>query len=69
LGFPRGYKVQVSMDGTTWSQPVAEGQGAGARTVIAFKPVRAKFVRVTQTASEENAPAWSMSNLRLYEVK
>jgi mono/diheme cytochrome c family protein len=68
-GFPRGYRVQVSMDGTNWGQPIAEGRGAGARTIIAFKPVRAKFVRITQTASEENAPAWSMSNLRLYESR
>jgi uncharacterized protein YbjQ (UPF0145 family) len=28
--------VQVSMDGTTWGQPVAEGRGTGTRTVIAF---------------------------------
>ena len=27
--FPRGYRVQVSMDGTAWSAPVAEGQGSG----------------------------------------
>ena len=26
--FPRGYQVQVSADGTTWSAPVAEGEGA-----------------------------------------
>jgi hypothetical protein len=57
------------MDGKSWGTPVAEGTGAGARTVIAFKPARAKFVRITQTASEASAPAWSISNLRLFEVK
>ena len=37
-GYPRGYQVQVSMDGTTWSAPVAEGKGTGRSTVISFAP-------------------------------
>ena len=42
-GFPRGYRVQVSLDGVKWSTPpVAEGKGSGARTVISFKPVQAE---------------------------
>jgi mono/diheme cytochrome c family protein len=64
--FPRGYKLEVSMDGHTWSPPVAEGQGSGSTTVIVFRPVRAKSVRITQTASVENAPAWTIQRLRLY---
>jgi mono/diheme cytochrome c family protein len=66
-GYPRGYQVQVSMDGATWSAPVAEGAGAGRSTVISFAPVRAKFVRITQTANVENAPPWAVLLLRLYE--
>ena len=42
--FPLGYRVQVSMDGTTWSAPVAEGQGSTPTTVILFRPVSARFV-------------------------
>jgi hypothetical protein len=57
------------MDGTNWGQSVAEGTGVGSRTVIAFKPVRARYVRITQTASEADSPAWSISNLRLFEVR
>ena len=46
------YRVQVSMDGTTWSEPVAEGQGQDADDDDdARKPVQAKFVRITQTAT------------------
>ena len=41
--FPRGYRVEVSTDGTTWSAPVAEGQGSGRITAIAFAPVRAQL--------------------------
>jgi mono/diheme cytochrome c family protein/glucose/arabinose dehydrogenase len=66
--YPRGYRVQVSMDGRTWSAPVAEGTGAPGVTVVAFAPVAAKFVRITQTASVSDAPPWSMRLLRLYQA-
>ncbi|MEO8521715.1 MAG: HEAT repeat domain-containing protein [Acidobacteriota bacterium] len=65
--YPRGYRLQVSMDGNTWSKPLAEGKGDGARTDIAFAPVRGKFVRITQTASDGEAP-WSVERLRIYEA-
>ncbi len=65
--FPRGYQVQVSGDGNIWNAPVAEGQGAPGVTVITFAPVSAKFVRITQTAALNDAPAWSMRLLRLYQ--
>ena len=66
--FPRRYQVQVSTDGATWSAPVAEGEGGPGTTVITFPPVNARFVRITQTGAAENAPPWSMRQLRLYEA-
>jgi mono/diheme cytochrome c family protein len=68
IEYPRGYSVEVSTDGSKWSKPVATGKGSGARTTIAFEPTRAKFVRITQTASAPDAPAWSVRNLRLYQA-
>jgi mono/diheme cytochrome c family protein len=68
LGYPRAYQVQVSTDGSTWSAPVAQGQGAGADTVIAFAPVSARFVRITQTGTAADAPPWNVQRLRLYEA-
>ena len=65
-GFPRGYQVQVSMDGSNWGTPVAEGQGTGAQTVIAFAPTRARFVRITQTAAVDDAPPLSIRRLRVF---
>jgi hypothetical protein len=56
----------VSTNGTTWSAPVAQGTGAAQTTVISFAPVQAKFVRITQTATVEPAPPWSIQRLRLY---
>jgi hypothetical protein len=66
--FPLGYRVQVSIDGKTWSAPVAEGTGSPATTVATFRPVQARFIRVTQTASGENALPWSVLNFRVYAV-
>jgi len=67
--YARGYKVQTSMDGATWSEPVAEGQGSGQSTTITFTPVRTRFVRITQTATTENAPPWAIQQLQLYEIR
>ena len=66
--FPLGYQVQVSMDGKSWSAPVAEGKGSPATTVATFRPVQARFIRVTQTDSGQNAPPWSVLNFRVYAV-
>jgi len=64
--YPAGYQVQVSMDGKSWGKPVAEGIGTGTPTIITFRPVQAKFVRVTQTGTAENEAAWSVLNFRIY---
>ena len=69
LPFPRAYRVQVSMDGMSWSAPITEGQGVGVLTVIAFKPIRAKYARITQTADVAGAPAWNMQQVQLYELR
>jgi len=60
--FPRGFKVELSADGKTWSKPVAEGKGGGPITDIAFAPVKTKFIRITQTGSV-NGKHWSIHEL------
>jgi len=64
--FPIGYRVQVSMDGKAWGTPVAEGNGSPSTTVATFKPVRAKFIRITQTEKAESSLPWSVLNFRVY---
>ena len=66
-GFPRGYKVEVSADGAAW-KTVAEGTGNGPGTIVTFEPVQAKFVRMSLTASAEDAPAWSIQSLRIFAL-
>jgi glucosylceramidase len=56
----------VSTDGAAWTT-VATGEGYGGTTVIPFKPARAKFIKITQTAAAGDAPAWSIQRLRLYQ--
>jgi len=56
------------MDGTNWGTPVAQGEGKGLSTVIAFAPVRAKYVRITQTGTAEPPVNWSIQRLRLFEL-
>jgi glucose/arabinose dehydrogenase/mono/diheme cytochrome c family protein len=64
--FARGYRVDVSTDGSQWRQ-VSQGIGAPS-TVIAFEPALAKLVRISLTASDANAPFWSVQTLRLWEL-
>ncbi|MGH9371679.1 MAG: DUF7133 domain-containing protein, partial [Vicinamibacterales bacterium] len=65
---PRAYEVQVSLDGRKWSAAIAQGQGEGLTTTIAFTPVQAKFIRITQTGSEDVAAPWSIQRFRLYKA-
>jgi mono/diheme cytochrome c family protein len=65
--YRRDCQVQVSVDGRSWSEPIAQDQRTDAATVMTFAPVRARFVRLTQTAVVDNAPAWSIRRLRLFQ--
>jgi mono/diheme cytochrome c family protein len=65
---PRGYRVAVSDDGKTWSEPVAEGRAEGRTTTITFALVRAKALRITQTADGDGTTPWTMERLRIYEA-
>ena len=66
--FPRAYRVQVSADGETWGEAVAQGDAASGTVMIPFTPVRAKFVRITQTSTAPDLPPWFMRNMRLFVV-
>jgi mono/diheme cytochrome c family protein len=66
-GFARGYKVELSNDGSSWTQ-VAEGTGQGAGTVVSFPAAQARFVRISLTSTVEGSPAWSVQGLRVYRA-
>ena len=66
---PVGYTLQLSTDGTTWSAPVAQGAGDTPTTIAAFKPARAKFIKITQTGTARSGELWAIQQLRVYELR
>jgi mono/diheme cytochrome c family protein/glucose/arabinose dehydrogenase len=66
---PVAFSVQVSMDGTTWQPPVAQGTGSTPTTRMAFPRVQARFIRINQTGSAPNGEAWGIQQVRIYAVR
>jgi mono/diheme cytochrome c family protein len=62
--YPRSYRVELSVDGQHWGQPVATGNGASAVTQIQFPPQSAKFIRITQTGKVSDL-FWSIHELQI----
>ena len=54
-GIIKGYRVQLSQDGKTWSAPVAEGEferGSALKRIILQNPQRARYLRFTALSSQ-----------------
>ena len=54
----KGYKVQLSQDGKTWGEPVAEGDFENStkeKTVMLAQPQRARYLRFTALSSQNGA--------------
>jgi F5/8 type C domain-containing protein len=64
---PVAYSVTTSLDGQSWSSPVAQGAGATPSTVIAFAPAQARFIRVTLTGTASGTEQWSIAQIRVFE--
>jgi len=54
------YNVQVSLDGTVWTQVAASATTAPANLTVTFTPVLARFVRVNQTGVIPMNDWWSI---------
>lgn len=65
--YPRGYKVEVSMDGESWSQPLIEGKGDNPVTELEFPPTNTKHIRITQTGSVSGL-YWSIHELDIFRA-
>jgi len=57
--FLRGCEVRVSLDGKTWSAPIAQSHGTVGITELWFSPVKAKFLRVIATMPHHSTP-WTI---------
>lgn len=54
----KGYKIQVSLDGKTWSEAVSEGEfenNAKEKKVLFAKPLKARYLRFTALSSQNGA--------------
>ena len=63
--YPRGYKVQVSADGTHWTTAVSDGVGTGQFTTVNLSGVPVRYVRMTLTATDAG-DWWSVADVRAY---
>ncbi len=61
--YARGWQLSASDNGTTW-RTLATGAGVGQLTNVDLRPTRARYLRITSTASAGNW--WSISDIRLY---
>jgi glucosylceramidase len=66
-GYPgdhaRGWALSASADGARW-HTLAAGAGTGALTNVDVRPTRARYLRITSTAS--SGSWWSVADLRIY---
>ena len=63
--YPRGYKVELSKDGSAWDKPILQGQGSNSVTELLFpKPTMTKFIRIIQTG-EAKGTFWSIHDLQV----
>lgn len=61
--YARGWQVSTSVDGSSW-HPLASGTGTGQLTNVDVRPTRARFVRISSTATSDHW--WSLADVRLY---
>ncbi len=61
--YPRGYTLQTSTDGTTWTTAATES-GSGQFTSVPLSGTPIRFVSLTLTASSGNW--WSVADVRAY---
>ncbi len=76
--YPRGFDLEVSMDGTQWTKVITEGAGTGAKNTVRITPTKTRFIRMTLTKSEsivhgerrgqpfDFEVAWNMRELKIY---
>ncbi|PZE20024.1 ThuA domain-containing protein [Paenibacillus xerothermodurans] len=65
--YARGYTIEVSKDGQNWKQVAANEDNTDVKIVAQFAPVKAQYVRITQTGSAQNW--WSIDELDVKETE
>ena len=63
--YPRGYRLEASSDGQQW-KTLSQGKGTPGVTEIPLPGIKAKFLKITTTASQPGT-YWSISELEIFE--
>ncbi|MEO6089413.1 MAG: penicillin acylase family protein [Umezawaea sp.] len=63
--YAKGYRVEVSADGTQWRQVFVTAEGNGVTDNVSFTPTDARFVRMTGTQRGTNY-GYSLYELEVY---
>jgi Protein kinase domain/F5/8 type C domain/Pentaxin family len=63
--YPRKYRVEVSSNGTQWTQAADEGVGSAVTEIVFKTPQKARFVRITQLGSASGF--WSINEVVLFK--
>ncbi len=62
--YARGWQLSASTDGSTW-RTLASGDGVGQLTDVDVPRTRARYLKVTSTAT--SGSWWSLADIRLYD--
>jgi glucosylceramidase len=62
--YPRGYSVETSRNGTTWTTVLPAADGAGQFTTVELDGTPVRYVRLTLTKAVDNW--WSVADVRAY---
>jgi len=79
IGFPRGYRIQLSRDGTRWDEVAAIGDlgwsldwrggqprmGLRGRALSVFEPREVRYVRIDQTGTDASV-WWAIGEIFVY---
>ncbi len=65
--YPRGFKVELSSDGSKWA-PVTQGKGSAPITEAVWAATPARFIKITQTGAV-NGKFWSIHELAVLAAK
>jgi hypothetical protein len=63
-GYPREYEVYLSLDGSDWGRPAAQGAGAAGTMSIEVAPRQARYVRIVQTGRGDGV-FWAIDEIEV----
>lgn len=65
VDYPPFYTVETSMDGNTWSEPVAEGAGEPNLRIHFDYPIKTRYLRFT-ISDRKGWARWNIADLQLF---